>query len=486
MNTIYKNNNRNQFGNALLVLLMICIVSCRKFITVEPPITSNNGGIVYENDPTAIAAVTSLYATMSNENLLGQGFAALNALPGLSADELTLFSGSTNLGRIAYYKNQLTSQLINGLDFWRGIYPYVYIENEAIEGISASKGMTSSIKNQLLGESYFMRAYSYFNLVNLYGDVPLILTTDYNKAAGSIRTPKDQVYQQIIKDLLAAQSLMQDIYFDATLTKTTNERVRPNKSAAIALLARIYLYTNNWVGAEGEATKLINNTSLYETVPLDDVFLMNSKETIWALQNVGAGNRSNSPQGRTFILPSTGPTEGFPYYLNPDLTASFDIDDNRLSKWTKTLIWGTKPICYATKYKIGQGNFPSTEYSIVLRIAEQYLIRAEARAQQNNLTGMNSAKSDLDIIRSRAGLEGTTAMTKEALLKAILVERRHELFTEWGHRWFDLKRTGKIDEVMPSVTNVKGGTWNSNWALYPIYYQELETGINLKQNPGYE
>lgn len=465
----------------ILFVLILSVSGCKKFITVDPPIISNNGGTVYESDPTAIAAVTSIYTTISRETLLGQGFYALNALPGLSADELTLFSGSTNAGRVGYYKNALTAQIVNGVDIWSGIYPYVYLENVAIEGLTVSKGLTSSIKNQLLGEVYFMRAFSYFYLVNLYGDVPLILNSDYNKSSLLARTPKDQVYQQITNDLLNAQSLMQDQYYDASLLKVTSERVRPNKSAATALLARVYLYTGNWIGAETEATKLIGNTATYETVSLDAVFLKNSKETIWAIQGVGTGTSANTPEGRIFILPNADPNEAFPFYLNTNLVTSFDSSDQRLSKWIKK----SGVYDYAFKYKIGQTSVANAEYSIVLRIAEQFLIRAEARAQQDRITGTNSAKSDLDVIRTRAGLTGTNASIKETMLDAILKERRQELFTEWGHRWLDLKRTGKVDGVMTSITTTKGGTWNSNWALYPVSANELQTGINLRQTPGY-
>ena len=124
-----------------------------------------------------------------------------------------------------------------------------------------------------------------------------------------------------------------------------------------------------------------------------------------------------------------------------------------------------------------------SEYIIVLRLAEQYLIRAEARAQQGNLTG---AIEDLDIIRARAGLPHTAATTREDLLHAIAHERQVELFTEWGHRWFDMKRTNTIDIIMPAVCEQKGGTWDSRWSLYPIPLKEVQRAPNIKQNPGYE
>jgi len=117
-----------------------------------------------------------------------------------------------------------------------------------------------------------------------------------------------------------------------------------------------------------------------------------------------------------------------------------------------------------------------------LRLAEQYLIRAEAMAQQNKIP---EAAADLNVIRSRAGLPNTTAATQSAMLAAILQERKAELFTEWGHRWLDLKRTNTVDSVMSVVAPQKGGTWQSIQKYYPIPQSELNADPNLVQTPGY-
>ena len=98
---------------------------------------------------------------------------------------------------------------------------------------------------------------------------------------------------------------------------------------------------------------------------------------------------------------------------------------------------------------------------------------------------MTAAAADLNVIRQRAGLTNTTATGQQAILNAILHERQVEFFTEWGHRWFDLKRTGNVNAVMSVVTPQKGGIWNANWALYPIPISEITLNPNLKQNPGY-
>ena len=123
---------------------------------------------------------------------------------------------------------------------------------------------------------------------------------------------------------------------------------------------------------------------------------------------------------------------------------------------------------------------------MVLRLAEQYLIRAEANAHSGDLA---SAIKDLNIIRQRAGL-GTlpSSLTQAQVIAAVAQERRIELFAEWGHRWFDLKRTGQVDAVMSEITPQKVGAitgWKSYQQLYPIPQSERQLNPNLTQNPGY-
>jgi hypothetical protein len=119
------------------------------------------------------------------------------------------------------------------------------------------------------------------------------------------------------------------------------------------------------------------------------------------------------------------------------------------------------------------------EYSMILRFAEQYLVRAEARAHLNNLAG---AKEDLDVIRSRAGLpELADDLSQDQMLLAVEQERRIELFAEWGHRWFDLRRTGRSLEVLSPL---KPGITTTD-LYYPIPLDAMNTNPNLVQNEGY-
>jgi hypothetical protein len=219
-------------------------------------------------------------------------------------------------------------------------------------------------------------------------------------------------------------------------------------------------------------------------VDISSTFLKNNREAIWQLQPVNQG--WNTEDARFFVVPSTGLSSAHPVYLSKNLLDSFETGDLRKANWigkyTNANMTPNADFFYPLKYKSATLNNPVTEYAVVLRLAEQYLIRAEARAQQNNIS---DALDDLNAIRTRAGLPNTMAADKDALLAAILHERQVELFTEWGHRWFDLKRTGKVNAVMSVVTPQKGGSWSPNWQLYPVPQIELDRDPNLTQNTGY-
>lgn len=486
------NHDRWMLTFSTVVIFYMPLLSCKKFIDITPPINSTNAAVVYEDAQRAAAVLTGIYTNMSRSDFSGGGFISTSLFLGLSADELTLFDLNYS-DMVSYYRNQLSNLNSSSVDFWWTIYPIIYIANDAIEGLIRSTKLKVDAKQQLIGEAKFIRAFCYFYLVNLYGDVPLALSKDYKVNALLYRSPKKDVYEQIINDLKDAQSLLSDKYIKADAvtpySSGAEERVRPSKWAATALLARTYLYVEDWINAEAQASTLLSNSTLFGLEMLNDVFMKNSKEAIWQLQPVGTETSSNTPEGRLFIIPFSGPDSNFPVYLSSDIVKAFQKNDQRavLGNWVGRVIYKASQIqddtvYFPYKYKIGATNTSTQEYSMVLRLGEQFLIRAEARAQQNNISG---AQADLNVIRTRAGLGSTSANDKTSLLAAVQQERRLELFTEWGHRWFDLKRTNTIDDIMTPICLQKGGAWNSNWSLYPIILSELEKNPNLKQNQGY-
>lgn len=478
-----------------ILLVLINIFGCKKLVEVDSPtsqITSNN---VYNNDGTAIAVMNALYSNLSSTSFISGNplLSNISLQAGLSADEFSLLFGTTNTSLQLYYQNALNASSIYGSEFWMSTYPLIYICNAAIEGLNKSSAISPAVKQQLLGEAKFMRAYFYFYLVNLYGEVLLALTTDYKVNSLLSRSSVSKVYDQIRLDLNDAKDLLADSYVKSDAVTlyppTYAERVRPSKAAARALLSRVELYNNNWSNAESEATAVISNSSLYDTVSLNQVFLKNSKEAIWQLQPVLSGI-TNTQEGFFFNLAiaPTGVNSNHPVYLSQSLLNSFETGDKRKENgnWINVFTDGSGTYYYPYKYKVGSNGAPVTEYPMFLRLGEQYLIRSEARARQNNLPG---AIADLDVIRKRAGLSLITntnpGITQAALLDAILHERQVELFSESGHRWLDLKRTGNIDAVMAKATNIKGGTWHSYQQLYPIPQDDLLKNPYLTQNYGY-
>jgi starch-binding outer membrane protein, SusD/RagB family len=468
----------------------LMVASCKKFIEVPPPSTSLNGSNVYESDATAAAVLTDLYAEMSNQNSTAGPSASLAAyswIGGLSADELSLYYTGYN-AFFSYYTNDLNSQ--TSPSYWNGTYPNIFIVNTAIEGVTKSTSLTPAVKNHLLGEAKFMRAFYYFYLVNFYGDVPLILSTDYKLNMKMGRTASNVVFQQIIKDLKEAQMLMNENFLKGDIVSLyalgSEERVRPTKWAATALLSRVYLYNRDWSLAEAEATKVINNSALFTLETLSNAFKKNNKEAIWQLQPVGNNTNSNTGDGKLYILPAGGPTNTItnPVHLSKSVVNAFEVNDQRKTNWVDSVKPSSVAYYFAKKYKVGNVIASTSEYITVLRLAEQYLVRAEARAEQDNIVG---ARDDLFAIRRRAGLLDATltANDKSSLLSVIIHERQVELFTEWGHRWLDLKRTGNLDAIMNTVAIQKGGIWNPTRGLYPIPQTEIDRNPSIIQNSGY-
>jgi hypothetical protein len=477
-----------------LFLVLLCFNRCKKLVDVDPPSTSVTGANVYNSDATAIAVLTGLYIQISGSPHYSNGLLSISKLAGLSADELTLWSGVNDISHSSYYKNELFSTPASsaGTEMWYNLYPLIYKCNTAIEGLSNAVNLSPAVQRQLIGEAKFMRSLFYFYLINLYGDIPLILNTDYKANEIVPRSSIQDVYHQIVEDLKEAQELLSDVYLDGSLLKQTLERVRPTKWAATSLLSRTYLFMGDWVNAEMQSTQVINS-NLYSLDSLNGVFLKNSNEAIFQLQPVGFNNYPNTQDAVLFILPASGPSRsvsGNPVYLSTSLISSFEADDKRKLSWVTSIKTSNgSTFHYASKYKINKKSTATlpviaTEYSMVLRLAEQYLIRAEARAQQDNI---QAAKEDLNKIRNRAGLNNTAATDKKNLVEAIIDERRVELFLELGHRWIDLKRTDKVNGIMNLITPIKssGKPWRNSQQLYPIPYDELNKNKNLHPNPGY-
>lgn len=462
MKTIYRITKQAVWAVALLLL----VNSCDSFVEVDLPKSQLTTATVFEDYATANAALMAVYANIRDKGLLTGTNTGLSNQLGNYTDEIIPYGVPSSPSRI-FYSNNLLAENPSVGDYWNTTYNQIYGANAVIEGLQASETISDQQKNQLQGEALFIRALLHFYLINLFGDIPYITGTDYKQNSKVSRMASVQVYENIIRDLEKSILLLQDKYRSA-------QKIRADKNNVNALLARVYLYTKSYAAAADKASAVLNQTDEFKLEDIPQVFLLDSKETIWQLQSAESGQ--NSQEALTFIfLSGPPPLVG----LNPDLANSFTATDLRKSNWIREVTDGTSIWYHSYKYKEQNFTSISKEYSIVFRLAEQYLIRAEARAYQGDLIG---AKEDLNKIRHRAGLADTVAVTQKEILEAILQERRWELFTEHGHRFFDLKRSNKIDAVLSSTKS----RWNPSDGLFPLPQSELSTNPNLRpQNPGY-
>ncbi|WP_167856258.1 RagB/SusD family nutrient uptake outer membrane protein [Hymenobacter metallicola] len=360
-------------------------------------------------------------------------------------------------------QNQLSADNVLITEAWTQMYQAVNGANNVLAALPAINDplLPAAEKNQLLGEAYFLRALVYFDLGRGWGGVPLVLTPTRTKenGAGQGRSTLAQTYDQVLADLTQAESLLPE-------TATRNRAV---KAAARALRARLHLYRQQWSEAETYATQVIGSSNYRLVTPYRAIstapFL--SQESV--LELTFSNSDANSMWNNWF--PSA---LGGQFNFQPLPTAITLLNDpttggSRAALLASTTINGSS-VTYGNLYsRSAQRDDPS----YVLRLAEQYLIRAEARAKQNKL---NDALNDLNAVRARAGVEPSKAATAEALLLAIENERRVEFAFE-ADRWFDLVRTGRAGTVL-------GVTDQRRW-LFPIPFNDLVADRSLEQNPGY-
>jgi len=341
---------------------------------------------------------------------------------------------------------------------WTSLYEGINIANNVIAQVPGVPGMSTAERNAALGELYFIRALNHFNLTNYFGAIPL--KTSPTIGVDKVDAPRDNVdaiYAQIIADLRFATE---------HLPASRSRKIRASKQAAHALLARVYLYHKDYQNAIASATEVLNNGGYTLLTNYADIFASDeSAESVFEIDftvlirnRIAEYNFPLSLNGRREVAPTT------------ELLSKYVAADARLA--TTIAYTGTTP--YVIKYddlSTGSDNV------IVLRLAEMYLIRAEARARSGGDVPLIQA--DINAIRSRARLATVTATAYADLLLSIEAERRLEFAFE-GQRWFDLVRTGRAVDVLATVTN-------ENQTLFPIPLSEIlaNRSPGMRQNPGY-
>jgi hypothetical protein len=428
------------------------------FLTIDPPTNEIPATEIYSDPVTARLAVNGLYTELTTNGDKSIFWEELLDFTPIMADELRY--NSTNYDHFLANTYDAQSSYID--DYWQMPYLIIYQCNSVIAGLESSDVFPDAERDAYIGEAKFLRAYSYFLLTNFFGDVPLILHTESVENMIMPRTPLAQVRKAMVDELTFAANALEG---------SSNSNTRVTRSAAQALMAAVYLYQKDWSNAINTATTVIN-TSGAILDELDKVFLRTGKEAIFKL-NTATWSRTNyTYQGNDNISTNSR--------VRDELLNAFEEGDLRKEKWIYKN--GNYYNCYKYKQRAAAADDVAEDF-ILLRLAEQYLIRAEAYANRAQGDDLKNAVADLNVIRARAELpELSDNLSKDELLLAVEQERRIELFMENGHRWFDLTRTGRADVVLGST---EGKQWDSYKSLLPIPVLELYLNQFLIQNPGY-
>ncbi len=442
-----------------ILLLMTALLSsaCKKFVTVPLPDTKISSSAIFSDTTSLKAALNGVYASLSTYNSGSSNDFTYGAL---LSDEMT-----STLTTLYITASNSTYGLNDDFGFFSYYYAAIYNANYILAGIDDASAIPAAFASQVKGECYFLRAFSYFKLTNYYGTVPLVLTPDVTASATLGNSTVADIYKSIIADLQNAVTLLSDTYAAGT-------RTRANKATANTLLAKAYLYTNDFTDAAAAASAVINSGIYSLVTDLNSVFYSTSNETIWQLWNsYGYTLAANG------YVPSN--TASLYFVVRPDLVNSFETGDLRKSAWIKEGTGAAAGSYYPYKWKLKATTAGTAEYLIQFRLAEVYLIRAEAYAHNNDVT---DGLADLSAVRNRAGLTTPPDITTtEQLLDAVAAERRKELMFEGSNRWYDLVRTNQAVNVLPAL---KPG-FDSHLMLLAFPASAINTNPNLVQNPGY-
>ncbi|RZM27775.1 MAG: RagB/SusD family nutrient uptake outer membrane protein [Pedobacter sp.] len=451
----------------ITIALAMTMAGCSKFTEVDLPQDQITRDLIFKDEGLANSAMAGIYRSVESSGFLSGSSSGAQSYLSCYTDELTSYAaaGSDNSQFFNLTHNALTPTVNN---LWTVSYNQIYNMNSMVEGMEQSTQLSQAFRQKLRGEALFLRAMVHLYLTNTYGDIPFISTTAYEQNQQVIRLPQTEVYAKIKADLTQAA-----IDLPATLPK--GSRVKPTKMAAYALMARLAYYQEQWDDAVRYSSLVINDVDYAIETSIDRTFLKDSNSAIWQL--MPSTGTSATQQGNFFVLRTAPPAR---VALSQDLIAGFEAGDQRRTKWVGEIKDSQgKTYYYPFKYKQFTVGTASSEYSVVFRVEELYLIRAEGYIQQGQ---PELAKNDLNKLRLRVGLSALTGIDQDMLMAAVQKERRYELFVEFGHRFYDLKHFKVIDQVMTAVKP----NWKTTYQLLPVPEPEMLLNPNLNpQNNGY-
>ena len=441
----------------LLVVFVSVTTSCDDFLEIKPKDSLSTTDDVIVNKASAESALRGLYSGLGDAGYYGTSFQSIGYLSG---DNIQWTGSQSQVQEFINHKVNADNATISAA--WNAIYRTVNRANNLIAALPGivDATLTDAQRNQYLGEAYFVRALAYFDLVRTWGGVPLV-TSPTTVAGENANVPKstvEEVYAHVKADLELAESLLSE----------TTDRYRPTRRTAWALKARYYLYQRDYVQAETYASKVIAVANYKLVKPFNAFFASNARGTEESVFEIFYNGTTEVNNHRNQWQPQTNggtrqwaPNDALVALLNNAAiggTRSALVAKDNQNRWYGNLYYRT----------------PASDPSYIIRIAELYLIRAEARAKQSKL---EDALADLNAVRSRADVAPSESATQDEILLAIENERRIEFALE-PHRWFDLVRTDRADEVLNVTETFR--------LVLPIPADQiLVDGDVVKQNEGY-
>ncbi|NSL86426.1 RagB/SusD family nutrient uptake outer membrane protein [Chitinophaga sp. Mgbs1] len=467
---------------------MMITASCSKnFLQIDPQ-QQTDASLVIQDLPGTRAAITGIYSLMQSINGYGR---TTTLLPDLMSDNV--YISKKNQGRYLAY-DQYNTVATDGYaaSQWNQLYRVVANTNLLI---SKAEKVDYPVADQaearhIMGEAYALRAMAHFDLVRFYAmpynfttaadhtGVPVVLKSGTNK--DEIQSPSrnkvKEVYDQVIADFSKAISLLPK----TPVGFKTAMRGRMSHYAAKALLARVQLYREDWVAADTLAADVITNgyyTLLSRSQYIEDGRKLNNAESIFELQynlldNPGSDALAN------FYWQSGSYGDALASENLYNAYASTDIRRGYITKGKRKD--GEDPAMLVLKY-INNTSFE--EPVKVIRLAEMYLIRAEARQHQ----GLDAAAAqDLNTIATRADASWTPTAATGAALQALILDENRKEFAFEGHRLFDLTRNKLTFTKYRSGTNTIAIQPGNGKTILPIPQSEMNANKNMEQNEAYK
>lgn len=459
----------------ILIVITVFSVSCSKSYLDLTPQQSVSDAEALLNIQDLNSTITGIYNEISSTAYYGRN---MLLIPDVLADDV---KQNSQANRIRDYAEHVVNKAdADASNLWSGMYRAINSANNIINSDIKVTPAVLADRDHIIGEAHALRGLVYFDMVRMFAQhykftpdashfgVPLVL--DFDPRRKPQRNTVKEVYAQIVADMTKAIAMMK------TTSRSGNSNTLSSRSVK-ALLARVYLYQEDFPKAETMATEVIG--AGYSLVPNASYLNLwsadNSPESIFEISMTTSDNRGSNSVAGLYLKEVYGD-----YLPSGDVVSLYDATDVRLK------VFKLDPLLAAQYAPYRVNKYPDiTGYdnTKVMRLAEVYLIRAEARAIIG--TDINGAQRDLDKIRQRAVSSALPVTeTGQALQDLIMLERRLELCFE-GQRLWDLMRKKK-DVIRVQCTAVRCTIpYADNTNVLPIPQVETDTNPNITQNPGY-